>query len=110
MDGYDYDVVQIGGQCWFAENLRTTVYADGEAIVSELTDADWSATELGATAIYGEGQSSCWHSAPLNLCDEAVALTQLGRSKSVSMLDSRGLCPAVGKFHRCRLEHDGRVD
>lgn len=95
MDGYDYDVVQIGGQCWFAENLRTTVYADGEAIVSGLTDADWSATGLGATAIYGEGQSSCWHSAPLNLCDEAVALTQLGRLYNrYAVLDSRGLCPA----------------
>ena len=28
MDGYDYAVVEIGDQCWFAENLRTTVYAD----------------------------------------------------------------------------------
>ena len=29
MDGYNYSVVQIGDQCWFAENLRTSVYADG---------------------------------------------------------------------------------
>ena len=26
-DGYAYEVVQIGEQVWFAENLRTTVYA-----------------------------------------------------------------------------------
>ena len=35
MDGYDYAVVEIGDQCWFAENLRTTVYADGSAIPEE---------------------------------------------------------------------------
>ena len=28
-DGYSYAAVLIGDQCWFAENLRTTVYADG---------------------------------------------------------------------------------
>jgi len=31
-DGYTYDVVQIGNQCWFAENLRTTVLRDGTPI------------------------------------------------------------------------------
>ena len=37
MDGYRYKGVLIGDQCWFAENLRTTVYADGSAI-PEVTD------------------------------------------------------------------------
>ena len=27
-DGHTYEAVEIGNQCWFAENLRTTVYAD----------------------------------------------------------------------------------
>ena len=35
-DGYKTRVL-IGDQCWFAENLRTTVYADGSAI-PEVTD------------------------------------------------------------------------
>ena len=30
--GYDYTTVQIGEQCWFAENLRTEHYANGDAI------------------------------------------------------------------------------
>jgi len=30
-DGYDYATVQIGGQCWFAENLRNANYNDGSA-------------------------------------------------------------------------------
>ena len=41
MDGYTYDVVLIGSQCWFAENLRTTVYADGSGIPEITDDFDW---------------------------------------------------------------------
>ena len=32
MDGHTYEVVQIGEQCWFAENLRTTEFTDGTPI------------------------------------------------------------------------------
>lgn len=32
MDGYDYVVVAVGSQCWFAENLRTTVFQDSTEI------------------------------------------------------------------------------
>ena len=31
-DGNRYKVVQIGNQCWMAENLRSTHYADGSAL------------------------------------------------------------------------------
>ena len=34
-DSYSYPVVAIGGQCWFAENLRTTVFQDGSEIPYE---------------------------------------------------------------------------
>ena len=33
MDGHTYAVVEIGDQCWFAENLRTTVYGNGDVIL-----------------------------------------------------------------------------
>ena len=45
MDGYDYAVVEIGDQCWFAENLRTTVYADGSAIPEETDNTAWVRVE-----------------------------------------------------------------
>ena len=32
IDGNIYNTVQIGGQCWMRENLRTTKYADGSSI------------------------------------------------------------------------------
>ena len=28
--GYNYDIVAIGNQCWFAENLQTQTYTNGE--------------------------------------------------------------------------------
>lgn len=35
-DSYSYPIVAIGGQCWFAENLRTAVFQDGSEIPYEL--------------------------------------------------------------------------
>ena len=34
-DGHSYSVVQIGNQCWMAENLRTTHYGDGTDITQD---------------------------------------------------------------------------
>jgi len=59
--GYDYETVQIGEQCWFAENLRTENYRNGDAIPSGLSDSEWDNTDYelsGATAVYGEGSSA----------------------------------------------------
>ena len=39
MYGYDYAVVAIGSQCWFAENLRTTVFQDSTEIPLETGSA-----------------------------------------------------------------------
>jgi len=40
--GYSYDVVPVGGQCWFAENLRIENYRNGDPIPQYDADADWS--------------------------------------------------------------------
>ena len=71
-DNYWYETVLIGDQCWFAENLRTTLYADGSAI-PELTDhAEWAATSTGARCDYNNvpfpnvatyGRLYNWHAA-----------------------------------------------
>ena len=52
MDGYSYSAVEIGDQCWFAENLGTTVYADGSAIPEETDNTAWVGLSTGARCDY----------------------------------------------------------
>ena len=40
-DGHDYATVQIGEDCWFAENLRTTIYANGDSILNVSNGQAW---------------------------------------------------------------------
>ncbi|MGB1099967.1 MAG: fibrobacter succinogenes major paralogous domain-containing protein [Flavobacteriales bacterium] len=94
-DNYAYQTVLIGSQCWFAENLRTTVYANGELIPAGLTDGEWTSTTSGATAVYGEGSSTCNNYSPdIDACDEAQSLEAYGRLYNwYAVDDARGLCP-----------------
>jgi len=43
--GYDYATVQIGDQCWFAENLRTELYQNGDEIPLPISDEEWTMLE-----------------------------------------------------------------
>ena len=56
--GYDYATVQIGEQCWFAENLRSENYTNGEVIPSGLSQNDWEMNNLGALTAYGQNDSN----------------------------------------------------
>ena len=94
--GYDYATVQIGDQCWFAENLRSENYRNGDAIPTGLSDSEWSSTTSGATAVYGDGISMC-NSYSLNgdACDEEWSLDEYGRLYNwYAVDDSRSLCPS----------------
>ena len=77
---YDYETVLIGDQCWFAENLRTTVYVNGDLIPAGLTGGEWNSTTAGATAFYANNASS---------------LEDFGRLYNwYAVNDMRGLCPS----------------
>jgi uncharacterized protein (TIGR02145 family) len=95
-DGYTYEAVEIGGQCWFAENLQTTLYANGDVIPAGLTEGEWNDTSAGATAVYGEGSSSCSYlNFDIDACDEVQSLEAYGRLYNwYAVDDARGLCPA----------------
>ena len=77
--GYDYETVLIGDQCWFAENLRTEQYDNGDTIPGDLSDSQWVSMTAGAQAVYNGLSSN------LNLFGRLYNL--------YSVLDDRGLCP-----------------
>ena len=80
MDGYTYSAVEIGDQCWFAENLRTTVYADGTVIPEETDNAAWSVLSTGARCDYD---------------NDASNVATYGRLYNwYAVTDAAGLCPA----------------
>jgi uncharacterized protein (TIGR02145 family) len=82
-DDYDYDLVEIGNQCWFAENLRSDNYLNGDPIPQLNTDMyapEWEDTQSGAQAIHWD--------LPANLADKGRLYN------SWAVVDSRGLCPS----------------
>ncbi|MDC0600499.1 fibrobacter succinogenes major paralogous domain-containing protein [Flavobacteriales bacterium] len=79
-DNYRYATVQIGDQCWFAENLRSTRYADGTTIPDVPDDGRWSVLETGASCDYQ---------------NKAANVTKYGRLYNwYAVDDARGLCPS----------------
>lgn len=92
---YDYETVQIGEQCWFAENLRALNYRSGNPIPSNLSNSEWIGTIEGAVSTYGEGDIPCDDSSQsVSACDESVALDEFGRLYNYyAVVDSRQLCP-----------------
>lgn len=51
-DGNTYQTVQIGGQCWMAEDLRTTSYRDGSSIPNVTENNEWAGLSTAAWAYY----------------------------------------------------------
>jgi uncharacterized protein (TIGR02145 family) len=78
-DGHTYALVAIGTQCWFAENLRSDTYRNGDAIPGGLNNSQWTSTGSGAQAVYNNDSGS---------------LATYGRLYNwYAVNDSRGLCP-----------------
>ena len=77
--GYDYETVQIGDQCWFAENLRSENYENGDVIPTNLSNAEWQSSISGAMAVYGDGS--------------LLFSEHGGLYNWYAVDDARGLCP-----------------
>lgn len=80
IDGYTYKTAKIGGQEWFAENLKTTVYANGDEIPYSRTDQSWTTEEMGM-------RCSFWH-------NEAGSDQDGLLYNWYAVDDARGLCPS----------------
>ena len=88
--GYDYETVLIGEQCWFAENLRVSNFADGSAIPSVYDTEDWIANEGPSVNIYGD---TGWaYDGTVNTIENDSLFGKLYNYAAV--IDEGGLCPA----------------
>ena len=97
--GYDYETVLIGSQCWLAENLGSSYYQNGDDIPGNLSANDWELTnqnQSGACSIYGETDGSCAHFSPcIDPCDELASLEAFGKLYNwYAVNDGRNLCPS----------------
>ncbi|MDA0883053.1 MAG: fibrobacter succinogenes major paralogous domain-containing protein [Bacteroidetes bacterium] len=77
--GYSYETIEVGGRCWFAENLRSQVYTNGDSIPTAIAVTDWNGFGHGACDPYGHSESN------------AAVFGMLYNGHAVS--DARGLCP-----------------
>ena len=93
--GYYYPTIKIDEQCWFAENLRSENYRNGDEIQTDLDSLQWLSAEGGAVAIYGEEGSFCTHSENLfDACNHELAQENYGLLYNwYAVSDERGLCP-----------------
>ena len=80
-NGHCYETVEINGNTWFAENLRTTTFSDGSEIpLVELNDGDELTGDVNSQRVLPE--------------NDAANLDQMGYFYSgATVTDSRGLCP-----------------
>jgi uncharacterized protein (TIGR02145 family) len=60
IDGNQYDVVKIGSQSWTVQNLRTTRYNDGTAIVLATDNTEWSNKGAGTYCFYDNSTDSAY--------------------------------------------------
>ncbi|MFM7105587.1 MAG: FISUMP domain-containing protein, partial [Flavobacteriales bacterium] len=77
--GNIYKTVDINGQVWMAENLKTESYSNGDAIAFNLTNSQWQSITTGAWAHYDNNPAA------------ACPYGKLYNWYAIS--DPRGLCP-----------------
>jgi len=90
--GYDYSTVQIGDQCWFAENLRTPLFTNADSIPAILGIQDWldAGVTLPGKVRYGEGEGEVYEGSS----DEVANGQMFGNLYNQGAVqDDRGICP-----------------
>ena len=57
-EGNVYKTIVIGTQEWMAENLNTSIYRNGDAIATGLTNAEWENATTGAWSYFNSDDSN----------------------------------------------------
>jgi uncharacterized protein (TIGR02145 family) len=82
LDGYTYQTVQIGTQCWTQSNLKVSKYSNGDSIINITDNTQWSQTYIGNTGAW------------CNYNNDVSNGTTFGKLYNWNPVnDTRGLCP-----------------
>ncbi len=87
-DGHTYNVVEIGSQCWMAENLRTTKNPDGTTITQGT-----SSTSSDASTAYWYEPSGGVSADPYGYLYNWTAVMNGESASSTNPSNVRGICP-----------------
>ena len=80
----------VAGDCWFAENLKSENYRNGDPIPTLEGEEAWFYTEEGAQGVYANGQVPCFQ-----YCNSSDTYDLFGRVYNwFAVDDNRGLCPS----------------
>ena len=85
-DGYNYQTVEIGDQCWMKENLRNTHYADG-------TEIEHSNMDSETTAYYDYPNGNANNVATYGLLYNWKAVMHNDASSDANPSGVQGICP-----------------
>ena len=91
--GYDYATVLIGEQCWFAENLRSENYENGDAINLALALLR-GITPPGAVAVMGKMRAAIISLQTLTPATSPIPERIRRLYNWYAVIDARGLCPS----------------
>lgn len=80
---YDYSLVEIGDECWFSENLRTTKLRDGTLIASAHICAPDSSIIQMESSVY-----------PLDCTNDEAYISSYGYLYSIIYMSNSAICPA----------------
>lgn len=98
-DNYLYEVVVIGNQCWFAENLRTTIFTDGSPIPQGTYGRNAEVTEPRRFNYMEEAdRDRPWNFTEKSWKGKVADMLETyekygGLYNYYSVIDSRGICP-----------------
>jgi uncharacterized protein (TIGR02145 family) len=81
-EGNVYKTIVIGTQEWMAENLNTSVYRNGDEILAQLSDSEWSQTDITLSGAWSYLEANESNACPYGKLYNWFACT-----------DMRGLCP-----------------
>ena len=90
IEGNQYYTIVIDGIEWMAENLRTSIYSNGNEILTGLAGAEWAETDSGAYAIYDHTD---W-SADGIFTEHEMLMSYGALYNWYAVSDQRGICPA----------------